>query len=314
MPLTAAKIGLRSCRRVYSVRSKSWRCRSHCSLVMSLRCRRSLPTEKARSPAPVMMATRTVGRTAIVSRTSVSRAPISVVMALSACGRFRVMSATRPSEPYSMSKGESGSVRSDGGGPKSSAFQRSVLVGLVVTPPSFPGDFDARSGLQLRKPAQRSQPRREAVLPAAGDDERRQARQAAPDRLLRDGEHARAVVRPGQRVLVGRRADEDAVVDPLGLDELELALQVRTDEHEDDASVDAVVLQDAFGQHRAVAGAAPDHPVEANVDASLLIERVPWVRAPRVRASRALEPAQIVVVVEVVVARGVRPQLGIVVV
>src|SRR5215216_8090234 len=263
MPLTAAKIGLRSWRRVYSVRSKSWRCPSHCSLVMSLRWRRSLPTEKARSPAPVMMATRTVGRTAIVSKTSVSRAPSSVVIALSACGRFRVMTATRPSEPYSTSTGESGSVRSDGGGPKSSAFQRSVLVGLVVTPPSFPGDFDARSGLQLRQPAQRSQARREAVLAAAGDDERRQALQAAPDWPLRDGERARPVVRPGERVRLGGCADKDAVVDPLGLDELELTLEVRTDEHEDDSAVDAVVLQDAFGQHGPVAGAAPDHPVQA---------------------------------------------------
>src|SRR5215216_5929657 len=96
MPLTAAKIGLRSCRRVYSVRSKSWRCPSQSSLVMSLRWRRSLPTEKARSPAPVTMATRTAGWTAIVSKTSVSRAPSSVVIALSAWGRFRVMTATRP--------------------------------------------------------------------------------------------------------------------------------------------------------------------------------------------------------------------------
>src|SRR5215217_7300701 len=281
---------------------------------MSLRWRRSLPTEKARSPAPVTMATRTAGRTAIVSRTSVSRAPISVVIALSACGRFRVMTATRPSEPYSTSTGESGSARSEGGGPKSSAFQRSVRVGLVATSPSFPGDFDARSGLQLGKPAQRSQARHIAVLAAAGDDERRQARQTAPDWPLRDGEHAGSVVRPGQRVLLGRRADKDAVVDPLGLDELELALEVRTDEHEDDSSVDAVVLQDAFGQHRAVAGAAPDHPVEADVDASLLIERVPRVGAPRVRTGRALEAAQIVVVVEAVVACRIRPELGIVVV
>src|SRR5215216_2604274 len=117
-----------------------------------------------------MMATRTVGRTAIVSRTSVSRAPISVVIALSAWGRFRVMTATRPSEPYSMSTGESGSARSDGGGPKSSAFQRSVRVGLVAT--CHPLLVAARSGLQLRQPAQRPQARHEAVLAAAGDDER----------------------------------------------------------------------------------------------------------------------------------------------
>src|SRR5215208_999391 len=171
-----------------------------------------------------MMATRTGGRTAIVSRISVSRAPISVVIALSACGRFRVMSATCPPEPYSTSTGESGSAAPGSGGPKSSAFQRSVRVGLVATWSSFPGS------LPCQVPSSASQ---------------------------------RSARRPGQWVLFGRRADEDAVIDPLGLDELELALQVRTDEHEDDASVDAVVLQDAVGQHRAVAGAAPDHPVQA---------------------------------------------------
>ena len=70
---------------------------------------------------------------------------------------------------------------------------------------------------------------------AAGDDERRQALQPAPDRPLGDGEHAGPVVGPDERVLLGRRADKDAVVQPLGLDELELALQVRTGEDEDDA-------------------------------------------------------------------------------
>ena len=98
MPLTAAKIGLRSWRTVYRVRSKAWRWRSQSSLVIALRCRRSLPTENARSPAPVRTTTRTAVRTAISSTTSVNRAPISVVIALSACGRFRVIRATRPSE------------------------------------------------------------------------------------------------------------------------------------------------------------------------------------------------------------------------
>jgi len=64
---------------------------------MLLRCRRSLPTEKARVPAPVRIATRTAGRTAMVSNTSVSRAPIAVVIALSTCGRLRVITATAPS-------------------------------------------------------------------------------------------------------------------------------------------------------------------------------------------------------------------------
>ena len=65
---------------------------------MPLRWRRSLPTENARSPAPVRMTTRMAVRTAIVSTISVRRAPISVVIALSACGRLSVISATWPSE------------------------------------------------------------------------------------------------------------------------------------------------------------------------------------------------------------------------
>src|ERR687894_438983 len=134
---------------------------------MSLRWRRSLPTENARVPAPVTMATRTDGRTAIVSRISVSRAPISVVIALSACG-----------------------------------------------------------------------------------DEGRQFLQAAADGPLRDREAARPFLRSDEGVLLGRSADEDAVVQPLGLDELELALQVRAGEHEDDPAVLAVVLEHPFGQHR----------------------------------------------------------------
>ena len=87
---------------------------------------------------------------------------------------------------------------------------------------------------------------------------------------------------------------------------------MRTDEHEDDSAVDAVVLQDALGQHRAVAGAAPDHPVQADVDAAFVVERVARVRATGVRAGRAPEAAQVVVVVEVVVARRIRTELGIV--
>src|SRR5258706_9161275 len=143
---------------------------------MSLRWRRSLPTEKALSPAPVMIATRTLGRTAIVSRISVRRAPISVVIALSAWGRLRVMTATRPSERDSRSTGDSGSASPDGGGPKSSAFQRSVLVELVATSSSLPKCW-ARSRLELGQPAQRPQTRDEAVLAAAGHDERRETLQ-----------------------------------------------------------------------------------------------------------------------------------------
>src|SRR4051794_22471704 len=197
---------------------------------MPLRWRRSLPTENARSPAPVMIATRTAGRTAMVSRISVRRAPISVVIALSACGRLSVISAICSAAAYSRRTGEAGSSPSTGG-PKSRLFQRSVGVVPVATGRLL------RSGLELREPAERAQAGGKAVLAAAGDDERRQLLQPAPDRPVRDGQASRPVVRPDERVLLGGRADEDAVVEPLRLDELELAVQVGADEDEHDPAV-----------------------------------------------------------------------------
>ena len=113
---------------------------------------------------------------------------------------------------------------------------------------------------------------------------------------------ARAVVRADERVLLGRGADEDAVVEPLGLDELELALEVGAGEHEDDPAVGAVVLEHALGQHRAVARAAPDHAVQPDVDAAVVVQRVARVGPPRVGADRALEAARVVAEDEVVVA------------
>ena len=172
--------------------------------------------------------------------------------------------------------------------------------------------FSFRHVVELAEPAQRAQAGSEAVLAAAGDDERRQFLQAAADRPLRDREAARSVVRPDEGVLLGRGADEDAVVQPLGLDELELALQVRAGEHEDDSAVLAVVLEHPLGQHRPVARAPPNHPVQAHVDAAFVIERIARIRAPGVRAGRALEATRIVAVEEVVVALRVGAELGIV--
>src|SRR3954467_6939568 len=89
------------------------------------------------------------------------------------------------------------------------------------------------SVLQFGEPAQGAQTRDEAVLAAAGDHEAGQVPQAAPDRLLRGGDAAGSVVMAGHRVLLAGIADEVAVVDPLGLDELELPFQVGSDEDSD---------------------------------------------------------------------------------
>src|SRR3954453_2294983 len=249
---------------------------------MPLRWRRSLPTENARSPAPVMIATRTAGWTAMVSRTSVSRAPISVVIALSACGRLSVITAICSPAAYSRRTGESGSSPSADGGPKSRVFQRSVGVVLVAT-----GGL-LGSGLELREPAERAQAGGKAVLAAAGDDERRQLLEPAPDRPVRDRQRPGPVVRSDERVLLGGRADEDAVVEPLRLDELELAVQVRADEDEHDAALGPVVLEHALREHRPVARPAADHAMEADIR-RVAVKRVAWVRPPRMRARGTLE-------------------------
>src|SRR5215203_5805374 len=165
---------------------------------------------------------------------------------------------------------------------------------------------------ELCQPAQRAQARGEAVLAATGDDEGRQFLQAAADRPLRDREAAGSFVRSDQRILLCRRTDEDAVVQPLRLDELELALQVRAGKYEDDPAILAVVLEHPLGKHRPVARAPTNHPVEAHVDATFVIERIPRVGTPCVRAGRALEPTKIVGVRETVVAPRVGAEVRVV--
>src|SRR5690349_9980632 len=132
---------------------------------MLLRWRRSLPTEKARSPAPVRTTTRTEVRTAIVSTISVSRTPISVVIALSAWGRLSVTTATWPSAWESRSTGGSVSSTSGGGGPKSRASHRSVPGELIVVCPSLLASD--RSCVKLRQPPHGGKAGREEVLPAS---------------------------------------------------------------------------------------------------------------------------------------------------
>src|SRR5262245_25518823 len=70
------------------------------------------------------------------------------------------------------------------------------------------------SGIQVRQPAQRSQPRHEAVLPAARDNEPRQALETLTDRPAGNAHVSRQVVGPADGVRLGVRPDELAVVDP----------------------------------------------------------------------------------------------------
>ena len=96
---------------------------------------------------------------------------------------------------------------------------------------------------------------------------------------------------PVNRVLLGGAPMNVPSLIHCALDELELPGQVRPDEGEHDAAVGAVVLQHALGQRRAVAGAAPDHPVQSRLADD---GRVARVHPPGVRAERALEAPRIV--------------------
>ncbi len=129
---------------------------------------------------------------------------------------------------------------------------------------------------------------------------------------MRDGEAARAFARADQRVLLVRRADEYAVVEPLRLDEFELPFDVRPGENEHDPAVGAIVFQDAFRQHRAVVRAASDHPVQAYVDGAVGIQRIPRIRTARMGAYRAFEATRVIAVGEVIVAVRIRTLVGVI--
>src|SRR5829696_1553719 len=176
---------------------------------------------------------------------------------------------------------------------------------VVASPPDR-----RRSGVQVRQPAQRAQPRYEAVLAAAGDDEARQVLQPTPDGLLRDGEDVRLDVVASHRVFLARVPDEVAVVDPVGLDELELPVQVSTKENPDQAAVDPVVLEHTCRQWRPVGRAAPDDAVQPRYPDDVGIT---GVDAPDVCPGGALEAAIVVCPVEeIVVSPVVGAELGIV--
>src|SRR4051794_37944327 len=92
-------------------------------------------------------------------------------------------------------------------------------------------------GVRIGEPAQRAQAGGEEVLAAAGDHERGQVLHPAADWALRDGEAGPVVVGSDEGVGLEWGADEDAVVEPLGLDELELPFEVGACEDEDDSAV-----------------------------------------------------------------------------
>src|SRR5258708_39019728 len=95
-----------------------------------------------------------------------------------------------------------------------------LIVGAAGAP-----HLQLSSVVEIGQPSQRLQPRREEVLTAAQRHELWQSLEAPADGLLRDGEDARPVVRPNERIPLGGRANEGAPTDPPPLDGLELAPQ-----------------------------------------------------------------------------------------
>ena len=115
--------------------------------------------------------------------------------------------------------------------------------------------------VELGEPSQCSQARRKAVLAAARYDEWGRVLKPPTDWLPRDGERTGLIILPDEWVVLCRGADKDAVVQPLGFYEFELAPYMRADECEHDAAVGAIVFEHPLGQERAVARAASDHAV-----------------------------------------------------
>ena len=196
---------------------------------MLLRWRRSLPTEKAWSPAPVMIATRTAGRTAIVSS--------DLGQSGAHLGRDGVVGVW----PVQRDRWRSRRRRCSRRAREARARRRRTAAGRSRVPSS---DRCVSSRVPRWRPPQvsSSASQRSARRPGA--------KQYSPPRVTTNGGRscsrrrigrcgivklAGAVGRPDERVRLLRGADEDPVVQPLGLDELELALQVRAGEDEDDA-------------------------------------------------------------------------------
>src|SRR5262249_52112326 len=135
--------------------------------------------------------------------------------------------------------------------------------------------------------------------------EPREPLQSLGNRPAWDDEATGARIRSGDRILGLAGTEEDAVLDPLRLNELELPPEVRSDECEHQSAIGAVVLEDSFRQERTVGGSTSDHSMDPRVACNRGIARV---RTSTVRTLGCLESSGIVgFVLEVVVALRIRP-------
>src|SRR5688500_216354 len=165
--------------------------------------------------------------------------------------------------------------------------------------------------LEIGQPSEGAQPRHEAVFAAARDYELRDAIQPFSYRLAWHCKTARVRIRSGDRIFIIAGAEENAIVDPFGLNELELSSQVCSYEGEHQSALSAVVFSDTFGKRWTVRCPAPDHPVYARETGDLSVARV---AAPDVRAARSLKSYRVVCFKkEIVIAMWVCAQRGVVV-
>src|SRR5215212_10475756 len=177
---------------------------------------------------------------------------------------------------------------------KRASARRAACRGPVVTED---GSCSAR---EVSEPTQRPDAGNEVVVPPTVAHERGKPSQTSADRPLRDGELVVLGVRSDEGVDLLGSADGAAVVDPLLLDELELACDVGIEGHEDESSVGAVVFEQPRFEPGPVGRAAADDAVKPHFFAA--DDGVARVRAPSVRPNRALQAALVVAVEEVVVA------------
>ena len=106
------------------------------------------------------------------------------------------------------------------------------------------------SRVEVGQPAQGPQSGCKEIFTAARDNKLRQISQAATDRLCRDRELTGLASLPGYWVAFALRAEEAAVIHPLGLHELELPTQIRSGEDERQSPIDTVIFQDSRRKQR----------------------------------------------------------------
>src|SRR5262249_8922496 len=166
-------------------------------------------------------------------------------------------------------------------------------------------------GAESCEPPQRTQARHEQILAATHGDESRQTLEAAPDRRPGNRENAVAFVVPDEWILLGSVTDEIAVGRPLRLHELELPLQMCTDQKEDTSALGAVLLQYALWQGRPIVGAAPQEVVEIDVD-NVILQGIAWIDTTNVRTEGTLQSLHVIGVGENIVAVPVTSELRVV--